>query len=126
MLRAAESLLAPVTLVDVTRGPLDHLERHLIAGLVVVAPGTQAVLPEQTPLALGFSRDQRLDPKAEVEAGPLPGNVDHVVAIDLLAEPLLVAEAATAITAFGCRWSTCLREQMCAAAYRWNRRAGSG
>ncbi len=86
----AEGPLAPVARLDVRRGPVDDLERGLVAGLVVVAPRAHAVVAEEDALRPGVRLDQRLHPEADVEARPLPGDVEDLVPVHLAAEPLLV------------------------------------
>ena len=41
-----------------------------------------------TPLALGCSRTICSQLEAQLEAGPLPGRPDHLVAVDLARQPL--------------------------------------
>ena len=71
-------------------GTLDDLERGFVAGLVVVVPRAHPVVTEQHARRLRAPGDQRLDQEPDVEARTLPRDVDHVVAVDLTAEALLV------------------------------------
>ena len=86
----AERLLALVVTGDVGRRAVDDLEGGLITGLVVVAPRAHAVMAQQHALGPGMLFDQRLDHQTDVEPRALPWDVDHVVAVNLPAETLLV------------------------------------
>ncbi len=90
MLLAAERSIPLVTGLDERGGAVDDFERRLVAGLVVVVPRAHAVMAEQHPFRLRVLRDQGLHQEPDVEARPLPGQVDHLVAVDLAAQALLI------------------------------------
>ena len=90
MFPSSERLLALVVRVDVARGPVHDLQRRVVAGLVVVAPGAHAVVAEQDAPRLGVHLDEPLDEQADVEPRALPRHVEDVVPVDLAGELLLV------------------------------------
>ena len=85
-----EGAQAAIPFRDVGRGAIDDLKRGLVADLVVVAPRAHAVVAEKHAPGGRLLADARFDEEAEVEAGALPGDVGHVVPVDLPAEALLV------------------------------------
>src|SRR5262249_29437436 len=76
--------------LDITCGPVDNLQRRFVAGPIVIAPGAHAVMAQEHTLRTRVLFNQRFDEQADIKAGTLPWNVDHIVAIDLPAEPFLM------------------------------------
>ena len=89
-LQPAKRLLAPIASLDIRGGAVNDVQGGLVARLVVVVPRTHAVMAQNHTLRLRVLLDERLHPHADVEARPLPGDVEDVVAIDLPAEALLI------------------------------------
>ena len=91
---AAEDLgVAALGLVlgfDVGAGLLDHREGELIAGLVVVGPGDEAVLAHHDGLNGGLLAGDVLHGEAELEAGAHPLHVSHLAGEDLLGQGFAV------------------------------------
>ncbi len=90
MLCPAERLVPTVTRLDVARRAVHDLQGRLVAGLVVVAPRAHAVVAQQHSSRFRLLRDEPLDDEADVEPRPLPRHVDHLLAVDLAGELLLV------------------------------------
>src|SRR5262245_51596104 len=90
MLLSTERLQTTIVFFDVTSRLFDHFKRRLVAGFVVVAPGTHPVVPEEDAFSFGLFFYQRLDQQSNVEARALPGDIDDIVAVNFSAERFLV------------------------------------
>src|SRR5205807_7534986 len=75
---------------DVARRAIDDLQSRLVACLVIIAPRTHSVMTTQNALGLRVVFNQLLDLQPNVEARPLPGHIDYLVAVNFPAELLLI------------------------------------
>ena len=83
-------------------------------------------MSEQHAFGLRVLLDQSLDDQSDVEARPLPRDVDHLVAVNLLAEPLLINRGSDGDNRIRVQVVyVFIGDEACAAAYQSNRRAGS-
>src|ERR1700704_3904635 len=87
---SAKGRFTAVVFGDVAGCSLNDLQRRLVTSLVVVVPGTHAVMAKQDALGLRVLFDQILNDQPDIEAWPLPWHVDQLVAVNLPAEPLLI------------------------------------
>src|SRR6266542_4144716 len=86
----AVGFVTAIVLLYITGRTIDDLERRLVAGLVILAPGTHSVMTEQNAAGLRVLFDQLFDLQTDVEVRPLPRDVDQFVTINLLAQSFLV------------------------------------
>ena len=106
---AAENRLAGRLALEPGDGAVDDVERQLVAGLGVVGPGEEAVAFEHAALRLRILAREFFQPQAKLEARPLPRQPADLVAVNLAGSAAReFFDAAMAITASGCTWSTCL------------------
>ena len=77
-------------LFDMTGRTIDDLQSRLVAGLVIIAPRTHSMMTKQNALSLRVVLCQLLDLQPNVEARPLPRDVNNLVAVNFPTEFLLI------------------------------------
>ena len=106
---AAEGRLALVSLSNHSMARLMIADRRLVALLGRVAPGEQAVAFEHDAVRLRVVAAQNVSShRPSSKPGPLPRQPADLAAEDLLpSAPCCSSQAAIAMIASGCMWSTC-------------------
>ena len=90
ILLPAESLISPVVRLDVTRGAIDDLQSRFVTRLVVIIPRTHPMMAQEDAASARMILDQLLNFQPNIETGPLPGDVDNIVAINFFGQFLLI------------------------------------